>query len=95
MSIYLVNTGLTFLALFLLCVAIGADWSRIRPAWRAVLIMGTVQQAVLAYGSIEAYRSDVPVQLRQVLFLLSLIGLVLASFFALVRAETDDHTEPE
>lgn len=87
MSIYLVNTALTFLALFLLCMAIGSDWARIRAPWRGVLVMGAVQEAVLAYGSIEAYRADVPVQLRQVLLMFSLAGLVVAALVALVRSD--------
>lgn len=86
MTVYTLNGILSSIAVLALGFAIGADWRNIRPPWRAVLIAGVAEQAVLAYGSWEAADSHVPVEARQVLFLLSIAALTIATLIALVRS---------
>jgi hypothetical protein len=78
------QAALAFVALFLLTVAIAVEWPAIATAWRRVLIIGVVEHAVIAYGSWEARRSDVAVELRVFLLMLTLIGLVIALLILLV-----------
>lgn len=84
MTVYVVNIVLNVLVVFALGFAIAFDWHGLRKPWRPVLIAGWVQESVLLYGSIEAARANVPIELRQLLFTLTLIGLVVSSVAALI-----------
>lgn len=83
-ALYILNAILCGVACLGLSFAISADWRNVRPTWRPVLIAGAIEQAVLLYGSLEALGSDVPIEARQVLFLIAVAALAIASVFALV-----------
>lgn len=84
MLLYIANTVLTLLAALLLGFIIQADWAAIRPLWKPILIMGALQQVVLAYGCLEALDSHVKLETRQVLFFGSALGFTLAILLAIV-----------
>lgn len=75
---------LSLIVLFLLAVAVRLEWDRISRGWRRVLILGVIEHAVIAYGSVEARHSDVPVELRVFLLTLTLTGLVIALLILLI-----------
>lgn len=91
MTVYVANIILNTLVVFGLGVAIVSDWHNLRPAWRPVLCAGWVQEIVLLFGSYEAAKSGVPIELRQLLFGLTLIGLVASLTGALIATHHDRH----
>lgn len=86
MIVYVTNIVLNSAVVLALGFAIARDWHNLRPAWRPVLIAGWVQESVLLFGSYEAAKSGVPIELRQVLFGLTLVGLVASSVAALLAS---------
>lgn len=78
------QAALSLGVLFLLAVALRLEWDRISHGWRRVLALGVVEHGVIAYGSVEARHSNVPVELRVFLLTLTLTGLLIALLILLV-----------
>lgn len=68
---------------WLLGFAIAYDRKHIRRAWKPVLVLLTIEQAVLAYGSLEASHSHIKIEARQVLFGIVILSLILSVIFVL------------
>lgn len=88
-SIYALNAILCALVVLGLGFALTADWRNIRRRWRAVLVAGFVEHAVLLWGCLEAAKSSVPIESRQVAFGASVAALAFAVLLALVFSWRD------
>lgn len=88
---YYINAGASLATAWLLAFAITYDRKNIRRAWKVVLLLVTIEQAILSYGAIEALRSNVEIEYRQILFALVIVALMLSVIFVLLvlrRPET-------
>lgn len=92
-----INVGASLTVVFLLTAATVRNFYDLGQAWRQVLIALTLEHAVLAYGSWEAWSMRAPTELRVVLFTLSLVGLIAALTvgYWIDRAERAAASSPE
>lgn len=81
--IYNFNAIVCLAVAWLLSFAIMYDKRHIRRAWKPVLILFVVEHCILAYGALEALRSHIAIQYRQVLFAAVLLAILIALLFAL------------